>query len=437
MLRYHLILCLALFATLGFTQQNRDPIPVARKAFDLLLQEKYSELRATFTQKMLDALSEDALRNQVGPQIQMLGKAEQIGDPTVQKNQGVNIVVFPCKFTAGNFDVQFSVDDAGKIGGLFFRPGEGPKTSDGKTSSSWTEPDYSHPNTFRDRDVTVGEGDWKLPGTLSIPLGPGPFSGVVLVQGSGPQDRDESISANKPFRDLAEGLASRGVAVLRYDKRTKVYGPQMAALKTITVQQETIEDALAAVAVLRQQKEVDPKRVFVLGHSLGGYLGPRIANLDGRLAGLIILAGSFRPMQALILEQSRYLAATPQQLDQLKQQVTEIDNLKPGEDNPPTLLGVPASYWLDLQSYDPGAQVQAVKCRLLILQGGRDYQVPQQDYAMWQTALKGKNDATFHLYPALNHLFIAGEGKSLPAEYSKPGHVSAQVVDDIATWIHR
>ncbi len=356
---------------------------------------------------------------------------------SVQKVQGMDVVVFPCKFTAGNFDFQFSIDATGKIAGLFFRAGQGPKTSDGKSPSSWTQPDYSHPNTFRERDVTVGENEWKLPGTLIIPVGTGPFPGVVLVQGSGPQDRDESISANKPFRDLAEGLASRGVAVLRYDKRTKVYGAQMAALKTITVQQETIEDALTAVAVLRQQSEVDPKRIFVLGHSLGGYLGPRIANLDGRLAGLIILAGSFRPMQDLILEQSRYLSATPEQLDQLKQQVTEIDNLKPSENNPPTLLGVPASYWLDLQSYDPGTQVKALKCRLLILQGGRDYQVSQQDFAMWQAALKGKSDATFRAYPALNHLFIAGEGKSLPAEYSKPGHVAPQVIEDIANWIER
>lgn len=433
----HLLLCISLFAALAFGQRNRDPVPVAHKAFDLLLQEKYSELRAMFTQTMLDGLSQDALRNQVGPQIKALGKAEKIGDATVQKAQRVDVVVFPCKFTAGNFDFQFSIDDTGKIGGLFFRPGEGPKTSAGKTASSWTQPDYSRPDRFRERDVTVGESEWKLPGNVTIPIGTGPFPGVVLVQGSGPQDRDESISANKPFRDLAEGLASRGVAVLRYDKRTKVYGPQMAALKTITVQQETIEDALAAVALLRQQKEVDPKRIFVLGHSLGGYLGPRIANLDGRLAGLIILAGSFRPMQDLILEQSRYLSATPEQLDQLKQQVTEIDNLKPGESNPPTLLGAPSSYWLDLQSYDPGAQVKAVKCRLLILQGERDYQVTQQDFAMWQAALKGGKDVTFHAYPALNHLFIAGEGKSLPAEYSKPGHVAAQAIDDIATWIER
>lgn len=209
----------------------------------------------------------------------------------------------------------------------------------------------------------------------------------------------------------------------------------MAALKIITVQQETIEDALEAVALLRQQSEIDPERVFVLGHSLGGYLGPRIANLDGRLVGLIILGGSFRPMQDLVLEQSQYFGAAPEQLEELKQQITEINNLRPGESRPPMLLGAPPSYWLDLQSYHPDAQVRALKCRLLILQGGRDYQVSEQDFALWQAALKGRGDATFHDYPALNHLFIAGEGKNLTAEYNQPGHVSAEVISDIATWI--
>lgn len=432
MLRSILVFAIGLPTVLAFAQQGRDPVPIARKAFNLLLDEKYAELRNMFSPKMLSGLSEDMLRNQVGPQIKLLGKLEKIGDAVVQKAQDMDIVVFPCKFSAGNFDFQFSIDDAGKIAGLFFRPGSSSHTSE--TSPTSTAP-YVNPDSFRERDVTVGEGEWKLPGTLSLPIGPGPFSGVVLLQGSGPQDRDETIGPNKPFRDLAQGLASKGIAVLRYDKRTKVYGPQMAALKTITVQEETIEDSLQAVAVLRQQREIDPKRIFVLGHSLGGYLGPRIANLDGRLAGLIILAGSFRPMQNLILEQSEYLGAAPEQMERLKQQVAQINSLHPGEDNPPTVLGVPSSYWLDLQSYDPGTQVRAVKCRILILHGVRDYQVPEQDFALWRTALKGRNDVTFHDYPPLNHLFIAGTGKSLPAEYSQPGHVSAEVINDIASWI--
>ncbi len=431
------LLAISVFAVLAIAHQKREPVSIARKALDLLLDGKYPDLRAMFTQRMLDALSEEDLGKKVGPQIRALGKLEKIGDAATQRVQNMDVVVFPCKFAGGNFDFLISVDEANKIAGLFFRPGAGPKDSGSSSLSGWTRPSYSHPGSFREREVFVGTDEWKLPGSLTLPIQGGPFAGVVLVQGSGPQDRDETISANKPFRDLAEGLASRGIAVLRYDKRTLTYGPQMAALRDFTVQQETVDDARRAISLLRQQPEIDPKQVFLLGHSLGGYLGPRIAQQDGKLAGLIILAGSARPMEDLILEQSQYLGASPEQRQQLTAKVTKIKNLKRDGNDSGVILGAPASYWLDLQGYGPAAEAARLKCRLLLLQGGRDYQVSQADFALWQAALKGREDVTFHAYPALNHLFISGQGKSLPAEYDKPGHVSGEVIDAIAFWIEK
>ncbi len=155
--------------------------------------------------------------------------------------------------------------------------------------------------------MTIGADAWKLGGTLLVPTGKPPFPAVVLVHGPGPNDRDESIYSNKIFADLAEGLASRGIAALRYDKRTKIYAAKMSEMD-YTVQQETVEDAVRAAALLRRQPEIDPNRIFIIGHSLGGYLAPRIADRDGRLAGLVFLAANARPVEIMALEQNEYIA---------------------------------------------------------------------------------------------------------------------------------
>ena len=154
-------------------------------------------------------------------------------------------------------------------------------------------PDYIDPEAFEERAIVLNEGtDWELPGTLTLPVGKGPFPAVVLVHGSGPNDRDETIGPNKPFRDLAWGLATQGVAALRYDKRSKVHAGKMAALESMTVDDEVIADAVAAVRLLRQTDEVDPDRVFVIGHSLGGHLAPRVAAEADGVAGVVILSGA-------------------------------------------------------------------------------------------------------------------------------------------------
>jgi dienelactone hydrolase len=342
-------------------------------------------------------------------------------------------VVVPVKFAAVEINFQVSIDAEGKIAGLFLRPGSS------APSTPWERPQYSKPDSFRERDITIGDDEWKLPGTLTVPVGKGPFPAIVLVHGSGPNDRDESIGANKVFKDLAEGLASRGVVVLRYEKRTRQYGAKMAAMQKLTVREETVDDAVRAAAALRAQPEVDAKRVFVLGHSLGGNLAPRIAQADAKLAGLVLLAGSVRPLEDAVLEQIEYLGATPADLQTLRAQVAKVKALEPAdEDAPPVRVGpvsAPVSYWLDLKAYDPTAVAKKLTIPMLILQGERDYQVSMKDFELWKSAVGSRKNVTLRSYPALNHLFIAGEGKSLPAEYAKPGHVAPEVIDDIAKFV--
>lgn len=359
------------------------------------------------------------------------------GDVRVRAIADKQMVITPCDFERAKVDVQLAFGAGGTISGFTMRPAAA-------ANVSYALPPYAVAAAFSAIDVTIGSGEWTLPGTLTIPAGAGPFSAVVLVHGSGPNDRDETVGANKPFADLAAGLASRGVAVLRYDKRTKVYGARMAATPGLTVREEVVDDALAAIALLRGSPRIDPSRVFVLGHSLGGMLIPRIAAADPHVRGVIVMAGAARPLEDAIVEQTKYLASadgtvTPdeqKQIDEVVGTAVTVRTLTPADAAAGKhVFNAPASYWLDLRGYDAPAAAKGVRVPMLILQGERDYQVTMGEFARWKAALAGRSDVTYHSYPALNHLFLPGTGKSVPLEYEQPSHVAEDVVNDIACWV--
>lgn len=350
--------------------------------------------------------------------------------------QGYQAVLLTTKFEKTNLIVRVVFDTQGRISGLFFAPAQPP--------APWAPPEYAQSNSFTERSVTVGQSPWELPGTLTLPKGSGKFPAVVLVQGSGSHDADETIGPNKPFKDLAWGLASRSVAVLRYEKRGHKYPKELAALPNVTVREEAVEDAQRAVDLLAQQPEIDPSRIFIVGHSLGAMLAPRIAAGKKNIAGLVLLAGNSRPLEVLIAEQVKYLAeADGQVTDAEKAQIEATDaavcqitspELKPSDTVKLFGASIPGSYFLDLRGYAPAQEVANLGLPLLILWGERDYQVRAADFEGWKKALANHKSAKRKSYPALNHLFIAGTGMSTPAEYAKAGHVAAEVIEDIAAW---
>jgi fermentation-respiration switch protein FrsA (DUF1100 family) len=302
-----------------------------------------------------------------------------------------------------------------------------------------------------EREVTV-PGPVPLPGTLTIPAGKGPFPALIIVHGSGPADRDLTMgevapyNQIKPYRDLAWGLAERGIVVLRYDKRPRVQ-PTWFIGKRFTVNEEAGDDAVSALALLRQQPEVRGDRTYLIGHSLGGMVAPRIAVRDGKLAGLVLMAGATRASVAdqvdrqLVYIQSVSGPDSSQvraQRNQLAPVLARIRALTPADSaNPEFLLGAPASYFLDLAGYDPALVMRRVPVPLLVLQGLRDYQVTPDQLEDWLQALGPRANLTVKRYPKLNHLFLPGEGPPSPADYRVPGHVDPQVIADIADWIRR
>jgi uncharacterized protein len=439
----HSVLTLAGLAGAAGAPAAAEPTDLGARAKEflgLLAKEDFAGATKDFDAAMKKALPADKLEATWKVLTAQFGAFQKPGETRVVKAGQYDVVFVTCAFSKATLDAKVSFNGDKQIAGLFFTPHKAPVP--------YTAPAYVRPEAFKETEVRVGSGEWELPGTLALPVGDGPFPAVVLVHGSGPNDRDEAVGGQKPFRDLAGGLASRGIAVLRYEKRTRQHGTKVVASKEpFTVKEEVIDDALAAVALLHKNPVIDGKRVFVLGHSLGAGLAPQMAAADPKIGGLIILAGFTRPLEDMILEQTKYLLSLEDslaekdkqaRLDKLKELIDRIKDPKLAPDTPASdLMGGSGAYWLSLRDYHPVEAAGKLHCPLLILQGERDYQVTMDDFANWKKALAGHKDVTLKSYPKLNHVFAEGEGKGKPEEYEKPGHVAQEVIDDIAEWIKK
>jgi len=441
--RLAVLLCVVVVSTLpsALKALAEDPsvnrVTEAESFVDLLANGDFASAFARFDTQMKAGLPESQLKTiwttiqtQAGPYQNRLA-------PRTEQSGAYDVVFVPCAFEQALLDAKIVFDSEGRIAGLFFVPAQSP------AEPEWQPPAYVNAESFREQELTFGSGEWALPGTLALPVGKGPFPAVILVHGSGPHDRDETIGPSKPFRDLAQGLASRGIAVLRYEKRTKVHGAKMAGMTSFTVNEETVDDAVAAVAAVKGVSAIDPHAVFALGHSLGGTVMPRIAARTTDAAGYIVLAGITRPLEEVALEQLAYLetleSTSPEEKERLEAFVLELEKVKALDpatmDSSATFLGVPAGYWLDLRSLKPAEAAREIEKPMLILQGERDYQVTMTDFRNWKAALGGRPNVTLVSYPDLNHLFQSGSGRSTPDEYQMLGHVSEAVVDQIVSWI--
>jgi dienelactone hydrolase len=431
-----------LAVVLALASSLQEPSPVARTqaAVDAIAAGAFEKVESQFTEGMKRVMPAGRLAAAWAALQARYGVFSSCTtNPGIRNEGAMHRVVSTCAFERAMVDVEFSFNPAGRIGGMGF-----PRM--GLVSGTYTSPTYVDRASFVETSLTIGSGRWMLPAVLTRPVSAAPVPAVVLVHGSGPGDKDLGVGANRPFRDLAEGLASRGVAVLRYDKRTKVYGDNVADIPHYTVQHVVLDDVREAVRVLRAQPGIDPTRVVVLGLSLGGMLIPRIGLADPALAGLIVMAGPARPVEDALEAQSRYLATadgviTAEEqigLEAMAAVAASLRTQTAGDAMSSRMIrGAPASYWFDLRAFDPPTTAIDVKMPMLILQGERDYHVTMAEFARWKSALGFRTDVTFTSYPALNHLFMAGTGPSLPTEYDVPGHVAEEVVRDIAAWVRR
>jgi dienelactone hydrolase len=435
---YRLIIsCLLLTCDLMAMAQREEIIKeISNKIAQQFIAGQYDKMTLRFDSVMISRLPPSELEHVWQSVNAFYGDFQMAGEVKLEYKPPLIITYIPFRFSKSTLDFKLSFDSNEKVVGLFLIP---PQPH---------EDTYINKNLFSEKEMKVGVYD--LPGLLSMPVQAEDkakgFPLVILVHGSGPNDMNETIGPNRPFRDLAHGLASNGIAVLRYDKRTY-------ALKNkdiwkdikLTVKEETIADAIAAVALAKTLEGIDSSRIFLLGHSLGGMLAPRIAAERPGIAGLILMAAPARSMEDLIEEQMKYILSLDGLTDkdkgtlkEIREQVEAVKSNSLNEATPASSLplSIPASYWLDLKNYDQLKVAKLYPGRFLVLQGERDYQVKMTDFELWKKSLPSQR-SEFISYAKLNHLFLEGDKQSQPNEYGNRGNVPEYVIRDIVNWIQR
>lgn len=302
-------------------------------------------------------------------------------------------------------------------------------------------------------DVIIGLGtEWELNGILTLPKDRENIPAVVLVQGSGPSDMDETIYENKPFLEIAEYLSSNGIAVIRYDKRTFTHGAKMAEKLggNLTVVEETIEDAVLATDILKSDPRINADKVFLLGHSLGGSLAPRIHAAGGNYAGLIFFAGSPRSLLEIIADQQMLYVNETMEGDELEEalksfeivgeQIAVIENMPDDEAKASTdASGASLFYYKDNLINNAAKYLNDINVPILVMQGKNDLQVYyDKDFQIYKELLGNRNNVTFKLYEGLNHLFMpSSETKisKIQEEYKIKAKIDKNVLNDIKKWI--
>ncbi len=323
------------------------------------------------------------------------------------------------------------------------------------------------PYPYKEEEVTFtnAQASVSLAGTLTLPPGPGPFPAAILLSGSGPHDRDESVAGHRPFLVLADHLTRKGIAVLRFDKRGN--GKSTGDYAKATTE-DFASDADAALAYLKTCKEIDPKKIGLIGHSDGGMIAPLVAAHSSDVAWIVLLAGPGLKGEDILLLQSelilkaagvgpgevtRTLAFDKQtyvlirqekdpvvleaKLNDLVQSTSTGAALSPAavQSQLRVLVSPWFRYYLD---YDPVPALQKTLCPVLALNGEKDLQVPpKENLAKIRKALQdgGNRDFQTTELPGLNHLFQHCPTGS-PTEYGGIEEtIASEALNDVSDWV--
>jgi len=314
-----------------------------------------------------------------------------------------------------------------------------------------TKVDYSAPPNapFTAEEVTVTTKGYTLAGTLLLPkAGKRPLPAVITITGSGQQTRDEPIpipglEKYKPMRQVAEALASQGIAVLRVDDRGVGGSDGRDTLMTATTS-SFADDVRAEVAYLRSRSEIDPKRIALVGHSEGGMIAPMVAANDSQIAAIVLLAGSGKRGDQISMEQlTVVLDTTPGVTPELKKQKLAeeqemITAVQTGGDLSKYPSQVSLPWTKEFWTYDPLTMIRKVRQPILILQGALDRQITAEQADLLEKAAReaGNKAVTKQIFPNLNHLFLTAKTGGID-EYSKleTSAIGDDVLKVLGNWL--
>ncbi len=322
------------------------------------------------------------------------------------------------------------------------------KPSHTEESAPYTEAEENSSFCTEEPVLTGYDASHPLHGMLTLPNDTQNPPVALLLQGSGAVSMDSPIgkAQNRPLADLAYGLARRGIASLRYDKRSYSYPDAVTDIQT-----EYLWDVKAAVTLLKNDARLDSSQIYLIGHSQGGMMGPLLITENPEFRGFVSLGGSLVRLEDKILEQAITLqqqdgsiseAEREANIDAVKADVTRIKALtgEAGAAPDRQIQGYPETYWKSINamnSYELAAQLASQNFPMLILQGKNDFQVLyNHDFALWKEALRTDENAAFRAYDGLSHVFMPGRGARFDSsDYDAPAHMDPQVINDIADWI--
>ncbi|MCE2740307.1 MAG: dienelactone hydrolase family protein [Sphingobacteriales bacterium] len=346
-----------------------------------------------------------------------------------------HFIAFKIQFEYLPYIFNISFNSAGKIIYISFM----------EAHKIYVAPDYCEVSKFLERKITVVNGMYELPGILSAPAAPGKKPLVIILPEAGPTDKDGSYEENKPYKDLAWGLASKGFAVFRYEKRSNNYGifllKDKAAYEKFTPREDLLDDLYKIIDSLKTMDDINPEKIFILGHGQGGMLAPLIAKERKEVAGVIMMGANAKRTQEMMIDQYKYLSkVTPEKKAEYEAQTRNAIRSMNKKLNPLTEhhlmpYDVQATYWIWLNQYPHLDISKRLNKPQFVMHGERDYQANMENYELWKKTLEKNKKATIKLYPRLNHLFYAGDTQSTYSEYYLKSNIPENVIIDISNWL--